>query len=124
MMNISNSKFEAEYILSNEHGKFHPVYVFDDFTFNEAIEEYEYIGLVITKTAQEVYDVWLANKDKPIEPQLSQMEVLEQKVAELKEENKLLHQENKLLHAQVEVLGNTTDFHEELIAEMAMMVYA
>lgn len=59
---------------------------------------------------------------EPVEP--NEMEVLEKKVAELEEEKELLNKENKLLHAQVEVLSNTTDFHEELITEMAMKVYA
>lgn len=59
-----------------------------------------------------------------IPQQPNEMEVLEKKVAELEEEKELLNKENKLLHAQVEVLSNTTDFHEELITEMAMKVYA
>ncbi len=45
------------------------------------------------------------------------LEEAEQKLAESEEEK-------KLLKAQVEVLSNTTDFHEELIAEMASKVYA
>lgn len=71
---------------------------------------------------EQVYNEWIDQNNKSPEP--SKMEVLEKKVAELEEEKELLNKENKLLHAQVEVLSNTTDFHEELITEMAMKVYA
>lgn len=73
-------------------------------------------------TDEEIKEWQETNKPKPQEP--NKMEVLEKKVAELEEEKELLNKENKLLHAQVEVLSNTTDFHEELITEMAMKVYA
>lgn len=45
------------------------------------------------------------------------LEEAEQKLAESEEEK-------KLLKAQVEALSQTTDFHEELIVEMANKVYA
>lgn len=35
-----------------------------------------------------------------------------------------LEAENKLLRAQVEALAETNEFHEDLIAEMAQVVYA
>ena len=38
--------------------------------------------------------------------------------------NEELEQENKLLKAQIQALNATTEFHEELIVEMAMVVYA
>lgn len=38
--------------------------------------------------------------------------------------NEELEHENKLLKAQVQALNATTEFHEELIAEMAMVLYA
>lgn len=38
--------------------------------------------------------------------------------------NEELQEENKLLKAQVEALSLTADFHEELIAEIATMLYA
>lgn len=63
----------------------------------------------IEGATQEEIDTWKeSNKPKPPEP--SQMEVLEN--------------ENKLLKAQVKALNMTTDFHEELIVEMANKVYA
>lgn len=61
-----------------EHGTFTPIYTYDDFVFNEETEEYEYIGLVIQKTAQEVYEEWLANKENPLLPQPSKIDLLEQ----------------------------------------------
>lgn len=47
----------------------------------------------------------------------NEMEVLNEQVV-------ALEKENKLLKAQVEVLSQTSDFHEELIVEMAIKVYA
>ena len=55
--------------------------------------------------------------DKPPILQPNEMEVL-------KEEVIALEKENKLLKAQVEALSQTSDFHEELIVEMANKVYA
>lgn len=57
---------------------------------------------------------------------------LEEKQNELKDkqvnseptEMQILQNENKLLKAQIDALNATTEFHEELIAEMAMMLYA
>lgn len=54
---------------------------------------------------------------EPVEPPENKMEVLEKQVKELT-------QENKLLHAQVEALSAEGEFKDELIAEMAMVVYA
>ncbi|MGL5329085.1 MAG: hypothetical protein ACRDD7_07445 [Peptostreptococcaceae bacterium] len=54
-----------------------PIYSYDDFIFNEETQEYEYINLVIYKTAQEVYDEWLSNKDKPIEQLKDKISILE-----------------------------------------------
>ena len=47
-------------------------------------------------------------------------------VPPMTQEEKLnkLEQENKLLKAQNQALTEKTDFHEELIAEMAMLVYS
>lgn len=64
---------------------------------------------------QEEIDAWNEVNNKPSEP--NEMEVLNEQVV-------ALEKENKLLKAQVEVLSQTADFHEELIAEMAMQVYA
>lgn len=89
-----------------EHGIFTPMYTFDDYD----IETDEYINLEIIKTAEEVYQEWLYNNENPPVEEPTEMEVLQQ--------------ENKLLKAQVDALNATTDFHEELIAEMAMILYA
>lgn len=74
-----------QHYLDTQHGIFTPIYTYEDFIFNEEKEEYEYIGLVITKTAKEVYDEWLVNKDKPIieEP------TSEDKISILEEELKM-----------------------------------
>ena len=49
---------------------------------------------------------------------------VEERLAEAEQKLAESEEEKKLLKAQVEVLSNTTDFHEELIAEMASKVYA
>lgn len=56
-------------------------------------------------------------KPEPIPQKPNEMEVLNEQVV-------ALEKENKLLKAQVEVLSQTSDFHEELIVEMANKVYA
>lgn len=94
--------------IDTEHGRFSARYDYENYD--------EEIGLIMIKTAEEVYQEWLANRDKPIE-EPSKMEVLEEEVSGLR-------QENKLLKAQVEALSQTSDFHEELIVEMANKVYA
>lgn len=97
-----------------------PNFTFENYVINrneetgEVIEEY-YTNLTIHMTADEAYQKDLEDKGKPSEP--SKMEVLNEQVV-------ALEKENKLLKAQVEVLSQTADFHEELIAEMAMQVYA
>lgn len=48
----------------------------------------------------------------------------EKRISALEVENDILKKENKLLKAQNQALNEKTDFHEELIAEMAMMVYS
>ena len=48
----------------------------------------------------------------------------ERRITTLEIENELLKNENVLLKAQNQALTERTDFHEELIAEMAMMVYS
>ena len=47
----------------------------------------------------------------------------ERRITTLEIENESLKNENVLLKAQNQALTERTDFHEELIAEMAMMVY-
>lgn len=97
-----------------------PNYTYEDYIINrneetgEILEEY-YTNLTIHMTADEAYEKWLADKDKPPVP--DEMEVLKNEVIKLEKEK-------KLLKAQVEVLSQTSDFHEELIVEMANKVYA
>ena len=116
---MTRQELENTYIV-NEHGTFAP-------RFELSITKQEIDGEVviiedytITATSEEVYQEYLTPPKLPGD----KMEVLEKKVAELEEEKELLNKENKILHAQIEVLSNTTDFHEELITEMAMKVYA
>lgn len=45
-------------------------------------------------------------------------------VRTVKERLEEAEQENEILKEQVQVLNATAEFHEELIAEMAMMLYA
>lgn len=47
--------------------------------------EYDYI---IIKSSEEIYNEWLADKDKPVEP--NEMEVLQKQIDELKLENQKL----------------------------------
>lgn len=64
----------------------------------------------IVKTAEEYYEWWLEQTQNPPKKIPTELEMLKE--------------ENKLLKAQIEALNSTTEFHEELIAEMAMMIYA
>ena len=48
----------------------------------------------------------------------------EKRISAIEVEKVLLKKENTLLKAQNQALNEKTDFHEELIAEMAMLVYA
>lgn len=107
--------------LTIEGRTYRPIYEYTAYEYDKNEDEYVYKNLVIIKTAQEVYDECLENKNKidicPPKTLEQRLEEAEQKLAESEEEK-------KLLKAQVEVLSNTTDFHEELIAEMASKVYA
>lgn len=94
-MDVLEKDFEREYFLINEHGKFHPEYTCDAFILLES-NEYQYVNLVITKTAEEMYQEWLMDKDKPPTTKLRQMEDLER--------------ENKQLWDTVEMLLKTNGF--------------
>lgn len=106
MMELITNKDIQKMYLETEHGIFTPLYTYE--SYDPETETYQ--GFEITKAAEEVYKEWLENKDKPVVQEPTEIE--------------LLQQENKLLKAQVEALSLTADFHEELIAEMAMVVYA
>ena len=71
----------------------------------------------MTMTGEEFY-----NKREQID--ICPPKTLEQRLEEAEQKLAESEEEKKLLKAQVEVLSNTTDFHEELIAEMASKVYA
>ena len=102
-MKISESQLEEMY-LKTEHGTFTPIYAYEKYIIptdkmNGSIKlEPIYEGLVIHKTAQEVYDEWLANKDKPsIEMPTTeeQIQILQEKLAE--QEQQLILQEETTL---------------------------
>lgn len=59
--------------ISTEHGVFSPAYECE-----YDIETKRYTGLTIIKTAEEIYQKWLLDKDKPIEPQPTETEILKQ----------------------------------------------
>lgn len=69
---------------------------------------------------------WTGNEwvEGATDEELKEWEEAQPKPAAPVKTNEELEQENKLLKAQVEALSLTADFHEELIAEMAMVVYA
>lgn len=106
MIELITSKDIDGMYLKNEHGTFTPIYDYE--TYDNETDTYQ--GFKVIKTAEEVYNEWLENKDKPPVEEPTEVEVLQQ--------------ENKLLKAQVEALTYTSEFHEELIAEMAMVLYA
>lgn len=64
---ITRQELEA---MTNEHG-FTPNYSYEDYVVTrndgdgEIVEEY-YTNLTVHKTANEVYQEWLENKDKPV----------------------------------------------------------
>ena len=107
---------------------YRPIYEYTAYEYDKNEDEYVYKNLVIIKTAQEVYDECLENKDKidicPTKTVEERLEEAEQKLVETEQRLTESEEEKKLLKAQVEVLSNTTDFHEELFAEVAMKVYA
>lgn len=109
---MTRQELENTYIV-NEHGTFAP-------RFELSITKQEIDGEVviiedytITATSEEVYQEYLTPPKLPGD----KMEVLNEQVV-------ALEKENKLLKSQVEVLSQTSDFHEELIVEMANKVYA
>lgn len=106
MIEIITSKDIESMYLETEDGTFTPMYEYE--SYDSETETYQ--GFKVIKTAEEAYQEWLYNKENPPTEELTDVEVLQE--------------ENKLLKAQVEALNATTDFHEELIAEMAMILYA
>lgn len=66
------------------------------------------------------WEAWKASL--PPEPDLEP--TLEERLTALEEENKTIKDENKLLTEQVSALSDQNDFQEELIVELAGVVYA
>lgn len=69
-------------LIDTEHGRFTARYNYENYD--------EEIGLVMIKTAEEVYQEWLENKDKLPITELDKMEVLQRQIDELKLENQKL----------------------------------
>ncbi|MGL5764266.1 MAG: hypothetical protein ACRCX8_01365 [Sarcina sp.] len=78
---MTQQELEQLYI-ETEHGTFTPNFTYDDYD----LETETYTNIVIHKAAQQVYEEWASNKDKPVEPQPTQEErivTLEQTNAKL-----------------------------------------
>lgn len=70
-------------------------------------------------THEEMEAVWsqiVAEDEQRQTESKTETELLQQRIAELEKQN-------KLLEAQKDAIADRADFHEELIAEIAMMVY-
>ncbi len=83
---ISREEIES---MENEHG-FTPNYSYENYVTeinedDEIVEEY-YENLTIHKTADEAYEEYLENKDKPIEPEVDEVAILSSRVDELEVE--------------------------------------
>ena len=70
------------------------------------------------------WEAWKASlpPEPDLEPDLEP--TLEERLTALEEENKTIKDENKLLTEQVRALSDQNDFQEELIVELAGVVYA
>ncbi|MCM1297518.1 MAG: hypothetical protein NC311_18425 [Muribaculaceae bacterium] len=69
------------------------------------------------QTAEEVYQTWLELKNNPPEPKPTTEQLLQAQIDELQKQS-------KLKDAQIQALSDRNDFNEDLIAELAMEVYA
>ncbi len=103
-LNKGEQVIEKDWQIANDMLK--PKWDFD----NEVWEE--------TATEEEI------EASKPPQIDICPPKTVEQRLKEAEQKLAESEEEKKLLKAQVEVLSNTTDFHEELIAEMASKVYA
>lgn len=68
---------------------------------------------IIGKTAQEVYENWLANKDVTINPDIKNIKT-----------NEELQAENDKLKAQLDAEKKNGEFLEDCIVAMAGIIYA
>lgn len=69
------------------------------------------------QSAEEVYQAWLELKENPPALEPTKEELLQAQIDELQKQN-------KLKDAQIQALSDRNDFNEDLIAELAMEVYA
>ena len=79
MIEIITSKDIENMYLTNDSGIFTPLFTYE--LYNEETDTY--VGFKITKTAEQVYQEWLEQKDLPPKP--SEMEIIKQKVFLLEE---------------------------------------
>ena len=71
----------------------------------------------IGQSAEEVYQAWLELKENPPKPKPTQVELLQAQIDELQKEK-------TLQDIEIKELRDRNDFNEDLIAELAMEVYA
>ena len=93
MIEIITSKDIENMYLTNDSGVFTPLFTYK--LYNEETDSY--VGFEITKTAEEVYQEWLKQKDLP--PQPSEMELLKQKLVSLEEQQTVLKEKQALFEA-------------------------
>lgn len=88
MIEIITSQDVRNLYIDTEHGKFTPLYEYDDYNADTDT----YTNFRVIKTAEEVYQEWLETKDLP--PQPTEMEVLTARVDDLETVNAGLLLEN------------------------------
>ena len=69
------------------------------------------------QSAEEVYQAWLELKENPPKPKPTQVELLQAQIDELQKEK-------TLQDIEIKELRDRNDYNEDLIAELAMEVYA
>ena len=77
-MKISRKDLRELYYLKTEHGYFEPEFIYDRYEIDSKTCVGYYINFSIVKTAQEVYDEWVKNKENPQPTQITQEEQLSQ----------------------------------------------
>lgn len=102
-MNIITGKDIQDLYIDTEHGIFTPLYTYE--SYDPETDTYQ--GFEIKKTARDVYDEWLENKDKP---QIKEPTDIE-----------LLQKENENLKGQISELKEIIESHTELINQMSAM---
>ncbi len=72
MIEIITGKDVQDMYLETEYGTFTPIYEYEHYDQ----ETDSYTGFKVIKTAEEVYNEWLFNKEHPSPPTPNEMEVL------------------------------------------------